>query len=193
VHLEPRYLAPFLVVTILCLFFSAHLPASQDNRRLISAVAVLIFAMFLCPLGNTSMHIKGAIYDILGRSRVDPNSHQEVAEEMYQLGLRPGDRIASLEYSCFNTAQWARLARVRIVAEVPYWPQNLFDLSANNFWEADSKTQRNVIQALAKTGARVAVSQLAPPAAVASGWQRVGTTQYYLYWLNQVSPVSSGN
>lgn len=193
VHLEPRYLAPFMVVTILCLFFSVRLPASRDNRRLISAVAVLVFAMFLCPLGTSSLHIRGAIGDILGRSKVDPNSHQEVAEEMYQMGLRPGDRIASLEYSCFNAAQWARLARVRIVAEVSYWPQNLFDLSANNFWEADPKTQKKVIQALAKTGARVAVSQLAPPTAVASGWQRVGSTQYYLYWLNQASAVSSGN
>jgi hypothetical protein len=123
----------------------------------------------------------------LGRSDVDPNSYQEVARGIQSLGLKPGDRIASMEYSCFNAAQWAHLARVRIVAEVFYWPQNLFDLSANDFWAAEPTAQAKVLESLSKTGAIVAVSQLAPHSAVASGWKRLGNSQYYVYCLRPVT------
>jgi hypothetical protein len=193
VYLEPRYLAPFIVVALLCLFFSVHLAVSHESRRLCSAVALLIFAMFVCPIGSPSMHLRGLVHDILRRSKADPNSYQEVASEMYRLGLRPGDLIASLEYSSFNTVQWARLARVRIVAEVYYWP-DLPDTRANDFWKADPATEEKVIQALEKTGASVIVSQEAPPTAGTSGWLRAGNTRYYLYRLRpgvQVSDASA--
>lgn len=99
---------------------------------------------------------------------------------MSRLGMRPGDRITSLEYSSFGTVQWARLARVRIVAEVYYCP-DLPDTRANDFWQADPATQEKVIHALAKTGASVIVSQEGPPVADRFGWLRAGNTQYYLY------------
>ena len=183
VHFEPRYTAPFSIVTILCLFFSVHLPHSEDNRRVFSAVAVLIFVMFIYPLGIPSMHIKSTVKDLLGRAAPDPNSYQEVARDLQSLGLRPGDRIASMESSDYNAAVWAYLAQIRIVAEVHYFPHDLFDLSANNFWAVDSATQAKVLQSLSSTGAIAAVSQFAPPTAVSSGWKRVGDSQYYLHWL----------
>jgi hypothetical protein len=183
VHFEPRYTAPFSIITILCLFFSVHLPSSEDNRRMFSAVAILIVVMFIYPPGMPSMHIKRTVRDLLGRSESDPNSYQEVAKDLQLLGLRPGDRIASMESSDYNAAVWAYLAQIRIVAEVHYFPHDLFDLSANNFWAVDSATQAKVLQSLSNTGAIAAVSQFAPPVAVSSGWKRVGNSQYYLYWL----------
>jgi 4-amino-4-deoxy-L-arabinose transferase-like glycosyltransferase len=187
VHFEPRYSAPFSILTILCLFFSVHLPRSEDNRRVFSAVAVLIVVMFVDPLGAPSIHIKSAVRDLVGRPERDPNSYQEVARDLQSLGLRPGDRIASMESSDYNAAVWAYLSQVRIVAEVHYFPHDLFDLSANNFWAVNSATQANVLQSLSRTGAIAAISQFAPPTAVASGWKRVGNSQYYLYWLQPLA------
>ena len=68
IHIEPRYLAPFLVVFMLALFFAAHLPASEDSRRLCSAVAMLILVMFFLPIGSPSLHITGFVRDTSGTS-----------------------------------------------------------------------------------------------------------------------------
>jgi hypothetical protein len=186
IHIESRYLAPFLVVFLFCLFLSAHLPASQESRRLCSAVAVFLFAMFICPIESSSMHVKEFARDILRESRPDPNSYQAMSSEMYRLGLRPGDRIASLDYSLYGMSSWARLSRVSIVAEVYYWP-DLSESAANSFWSADTATQEKVIHAIAETGARVVISQQTPSPVNAPGWHRVGNTQYYAFWLSPSS------
>jgi F0F1-type ATP synthase membrane subunit c/vacuolar-type H+-ATPase subunit K len=190
IHFETRYLAPFVVVAGLCLFFSVHLPVSVESHRLCSAVAILIFAMFLSP-SDWLLHDLSKEWHAgqLAASKSDPNSDQEVASRMYQLGVRPSDRIASLEYSNYGAATWARLARVRIVAEVYYWP-TLPETLANDFWKADSATQREVIQALAETGASVVVSQETPSGADASSWRRVGNSQYYTYRIRSVESGS---
>jgi hypothetical protein len=180
IHVEPRYLAPFMVVFLLSLYLSVHLPASRENSRVCKSVAILTFMMFVVPIESPSLHLKAFARDILGRSQPDPNSPQEVVTEMYRLGLRPGDRIASLQNSVYGMSTWARLARVKIVSEVYYWPDQP-ETSANDFWKADPSTQERVIQALTQTGARFIVSQLAPPLGDVPDWQRVGNTQYYAY------------
>lgn len=183
VHLEPRYLGPFLAVFLLSFFFSVHLPESTESRRLASAAAVFIFLMFISPVQSTySLHLKEFVRDMTGRSKPDPNSYQAMASEMSRLGLRPGDRVASLDYALWHTSTWARLARVQVIAEVYYWP-TLADHDANDFWKADAETQEKIIQAFEKTGARVIISQRAPVPANAAGWQRVGGTDYYAYWI----------
>jgi hypothetical protein len=106
-----------------------------------------------------------------------------VAAEMNRLGLRPGDRIASLEYSLYGMSTWARLTRAKIVSEVYYAP-GLDESAANDFWNYDPATQAKVIQALEKTGARVIVSRAVPPPRNALGWRRVGNSGYYAYWLS---------
>jgi hypothetical protein len=192
IHIEPRYIAPFILVFLLGLFFSVHLPASQEGRRLCSAVAIFLFFMFVCPIESpASLHVKDFVRDVLGRSTPDPNSSQAMASEMYRLGLRPGDRIASLEYSLWGMSTWARLSRAKIVAEVYYWP-DLSESAANDFWKADPAIQGKVIQAIEKTGARVIVSQVAPSPTDAPGWHRVGNTNYYAYWFNPLTQGSSG-
>lgn len=186
IHIEPRYLGPFLVTFLLCLYFSVHLRASEGHARLYSAIAVLLLAMYFVPIETSSLHIKAFVDDVAGRSKIDPDSPEEIAKAMYQLGLRPGDRIASLEYSLYNTSTWARLARVEIIAEVYYWP-TLSESAANDFWKASPATQGMVIQAIGKTGARVIVSQMPPTPSDASGWRRVGKTDYYAYWLHRTT------
>ena len=191
IHIEPRYLGPFLITFLMTLFLSAHLPASDVSRRLCSAVAVLILVMYFLPFGSPSLNVKGIVRDILGRSQADPDSPAEVVQGMYRLGLRPGDNIASLQWSLFGTSTWARLARVRIVAEIFYWPERPATFG-NDFWKADSAAQEQVIHVLSGTGASFIVSQLPPTAPNMSGWQRVGNTHYYVYEVHAVSALSSG-
>jgi hypothetical protein len=174
--------APFVVVIYLCLFFSIRLHASPQSQRLMSAVAILLFFMFMSPLGPG--RIPTHFVDALD-SRSEQGSDQEVVKELYRMGLQPGDHIASLTFSNLSTVMWARLARVKIVAEVFYWPDHP-ETESNDFWNADPATQTKVIQALASTGVRAIVSQKPPRGSASTSWQRVGQTEYYVYWLHPI-------
>jgi len=190
VHVEPRYLAPFLVTFSLGLFLSARLPAPDGGRRFCSAVAVLILLGYFFPIGLPSLHVRQFVRDVAGRSQPDPDSPAAVAKGMYAMGLKPGEKIASLQWSLFGMSTWARLARAKIVAEVFYWPEKPMTFG-NDFWKADPATQQQVINALAGTGAKFIVSQFPPPDASGSSWQRVGNSQYYAYEVHPVTTLST--
>lgn len=183
IHFEPRYVGPFIAVLLLAGFFATSLPRNPGSLQLYTAVAALLLIMFFEPLQGPSLHIREFVNDVLGHSVTDPNSPPEVVKEMYQMGMRPGDQIASLQRSDFGMSTWACLARIQIVSEIPYWP-GLPELAGNDFWKADPDIQREAIHALADTGPRFIVSQLAPPQPSAPGWSRVGSTQYYVYRID---------
>jgi len=75
-------------------------------------------------------------------------------------------------------AYWARLARVRIVAE-------LLGTQAGLFWTGDAATQAQVIDAFAASGAQAIVAEDAPSYAVLPHWRRVGDTNYFIYLLDE--------
>jgi hypothetical protein len=175
----PQYLAASFVVLLLCLFLSAASPFPKS--RLLSGVAVLQLAMFFALVGfPLLLHI----FNIhpLHSSVAERASYPEVAEKALEMGLKPGDQIASLNYSNEKMAMWAHLARLQIIAEV-YYRSDLPEGSANNFWKADPLTQERVLQKLSQTGARAVLSQDAPSGAGAGRWLQIGTTGYYLCWL----------
>jgi hypothetical protein len=188
IHVELRYLAPFYVGFLLPFLFAVHLPPSDDSRRLCSAVAILVLAMFFVPVASPSLNITGFVRDMRGRSLPDPDSPEQVVKEMYKLGLRSDDKIASLEYSLYGMSTWARLARARIVAEVYYWPERP-ETVASNFWKADSAAQARVIQALAGSGATFIVTGFAP-SENGLGWQQVGSSHYYVYRIQAAKSFS---
>ena len=87
--------------------------------------------------------------------------------------MPPGAGVAVIGGA--HRAFWARLSRMRVIAEVPA-------RTAAAFWAAEPATQQAVIQALAQTGAQAVVT-LAPPARSATiAWERVGQTEYFVHW-----------
>ena len=67
---------------------------------------------------------------------------------------------------------WARLAQVRVVAELP-------EDALDNFWQASSEKQCFILDAFAGTGAKILVTHFKPPAAQSEGWQDLENTGYY--------------
>jgi len=178
----PEYLAASYVVLLLCLFLSAAF--TFPKCRLLSGVAVLQLAMFVGLVGFPLLLHLFNIHPL--HSRVAERVYySQVAEQAIEMGLKPGDQIASLNYSNEQMAMWAHLARIQIIAEV-YYRSDLPEGSANNFWNADPQTQEKVIQKLAQTGARAVISQDAPSGAGAVRWLEMGKTGYYLLWLKPV-------
>jgi hypothetical protein len=92
------------------------------------------------------------------------------------MGLRPGDEIAFIGYSFGEF--FARLARLRIIVEIP-------DASMEQFWRADELTRDAVIEAIRKTGAKAIIADWVSPGASVEGWgwQRIGNSQHFIYRL----------
>ena len=117
----PQYLAAPFVVLLLCLFLSAAFTVPLPISRLLSGVAVLQFVMFFGLVGLPALLHVIDIHPWHSRE-AERASYQQVAEKAAEMGLRPGDQIASLNASNLGNAMWAHLARVQIIAEVYYWP-----------------------------------------------------------------------
>ena len=175
VYVEPRYIGPFVTILLLSLFFAASLGQPHEHGRLVRAVAtvmLLIFAIHTIPV------LYSSAVDLLHQRA---NVYWQVATELNKMGLRPGDEVASVSYANVNNVKWARLARVRIIAEVYHTPYH--DPDKNDFWKADRAAQEQILHAFARVGARLVVSDEEPHGPSLSGWQRIGTTSYYAYFL----------
>ena len=88
---------------------------------------------------------------------------------MTRLGTRSGDNVAVIGEGAWDAA-WARLAGVRIVAEVP--PEE-----ENRFLAVGEATRDQVFDALSKAGVSAIVTDYMPACAV-TGWNKLGKTQY---------------
>lgn len=183
VHYETRYVGPFFAVLGVCLFACIFWADDFPTRRLFSGIAALQVLVFL------GLFAVPAIAGVRHTWTSDAGSYQDIAEGAKKLGLRPGDQIASLNFSNLGTVMWARLARLQIIAEVYYWPGG-HEGSPQSFWGSDPATQEKVLQRLAQTGAKAVVSSDIPSGSEASHWSRIGNTGYYLRWLNSEAVAS---
>lgn len=187
VYYIPQYVAASFVVLLLCLFFSAVI--IRRESRLLPGVAVLYLAVFLSLVGFPPLlHA----FDVHPFHSLAPRgaSYEQVAEAALQMGLKPGEQVASLNDSNFGASEWAHLVHLRIVAEIPYIsgvpdgePYSFWNTHANNFWNADPQTQAKVLEKFSQAGAVAVISQDKPSGPGASHWQEMGNTRYYLYWL----------
>ena len=178
INIEPRYLAPFVPVLALSCLAAVQPAATPETRRLISGVSlglVLVFAVSIIP--ETARSAYSALRDFSSGHSAARDVQWQVAQGLQQHGLQTNDRVASVGNTMF--ASWPRLARVRVVAEVPETPGD----EAKRFWTVDAQVRAQTLAAIAGTNARVVVAENAPSWAIREGWQRLGTTSYFLYVL----------
>jgi hypothetical protein len=204
-HVELRYIGGFVVVVLTCLFFSTHMPSESEALRLFSAVAIYLILTFVSPIGPDPVPKRiSSFLSLLKPLDAAVNPNEGVVKALREIGLRPGDSIASLEESncaarvgnleklCVGPSFWTRLGGFRIVAEVFYFPDLVETTQANDFWNADPGQQEKVMRALASTGARAVVSRREPRGPDAASWRKVGDTDYYMHWLgSSVSPSAT--
>jgi len=168
VLVEGRYDAPFLLLLWLAAFSSLFAAATQPSARMATA---LILAM----ISVTGVRIaKSGSSDLLSAVSHSQNVDWEVAESLRGLGIKPGDQVAGL----FRVAeaQWARIARVKIVSEIPLGEEYAF-------WTADPETKLHVFKVFGSTGARVLVTKDVPLPALKEGWIPLGKTRFFAHAL----------
>jgi len=111
VRIEARYIAAFLVLFSLAIYDTA----SPGRLRLAQSAVVTIVALCVC-----LFQLKTTLKDTLVVSAASkPFTDIVVSRELARLGLRPGDEIAVVGDLAGFGAYYARLSRLKIVAEVP--------------------------------------------------------------------------
>jgi hypothetical protein len=169
VWVEARYVAAYFAVLVMVLLATVRLPATAANRRIL-ALAPACLAI-LCVTLLTSERLRGF-------SVPTPMADDwQVAQAVRTLGVH---NVGVLEYANHQHYRWARLARVRIVAEV--YVDAFRQDGEEVFWGAGEAAQRQAIDAFQRGGADAIVSREPPRGATASQWRAVGP--YYAYLLS---------
>jgi hypothetical protein len=92
-----------------------------------------------------------------------------------ETGVTRGSEVAFLGDGRF--AAWARLARLRIIAEVPA-------LEVPVFWAASAPQREATLDAMRQTGAKALISSNIPSTG-SQGWHEIGSTSMYIHWLTK--------
>lgn len=182
VYVSGRYIAIGVILLFADLTANLALPDRPIYRRLILAASAV---MLLGLLGNLlAVNLEG-LTQLIAKSEPQasgttgapmPAWPGEVAEELQNLGVRPGEPVAVIGYA--YSAFWARLARVKIIAE-------MLDTDASAFWYGTAELKQTVIQAFRSTGARAIVGESVPDGAGTDSWRQVGDTNVYIYLFNE--------
>ncbi|MGI9105191.1 MAG: hypothetical protein ACR2G4_02970 [Pyrinomonadaceae bacterium] len=179
VHFEHRYFAPFAVLAGMSLFASVRLPRVPEASRLVRSLVIVTLLMFALSVGYyTSLEIYSTLRDLAPGHAARQDIQWQVADNLRKLDIEPNDKIASIGNTMFQA--WPRLARVRVVAEIPARPGG----DVEKFWAGDAALKAQVIATFARTGARAIVAEGVPRwTSPPEGWQQIGATNYYVYFL----------
>ncbi len=180
IYFDPRHVAPFIVFLYLGIFALVRVPHGVESRRVIAAVLIASVVLLLIPVGRQAV---GEARDLIARRSVGMTSpghvQWKVADGLRQLGILPGSRVAVINSGAWQ--YWARLARVKIVAEVPEDPVT----RVQEFWGLNVNGQTQVLDILAGTGASVVVAHAIPQGALINRWKSIGNTGYFAYVLRR--------
>lgn len=179
IHFEQRYFAPFIMLIGMSFLASLRLPHSAGSQRLVAALVILTVAMFTLSIGYYSgRDLYSAIRDLAPGQSAKQDVQWQVADELRRMNVLPGDKVAAIGNTMFNA--WPRLARLRVVAEISTRTGD----DVEKFWAGDAALKSSVSETFARTGAKVIVAEGIPRWATnTDGWQQIGTTNYYAYFL----------
>jgi hypothetical protein len=190
IGLEPRYVPAFITLSWLSLCAAIPWPAADRDqwklKGLVAAMlAMLILSAFAYPDSASNLTVQTLRGEILGGE--PSHLHWDVAQGLQKMGVQRGDKVAVIGDA--PGAYWARLSRVKIVAEMPACREVNEGICVKGqpdgvsaFLAADQGTRDRILKAFAQTGAKVVV--IRPKDSMLSrGWQRISDTDYYAYRL----------
>jgi hypothetical protein len=168
VYWEPRYTSGVMLVG--CGAVMASMSILEEERRIyVLRAASLILGLLVVCWVLPHLHRDG------GKSA----QQVRVAERLRSMGMKPGDHVALIGDG-FDEAYWARLEKVRIVAEVPDKLET--GDSAAAFWSLGLEGEQTVLNVLKSTGAKAVIADT-PPRVLPPGWAPVGNTEHAVYFF----------
>ena len=151
VLVEARYVAPFVVLFVLALLMLVRLPKSGWSATLLTNAVLLIVLVQVLQIGSIVADPAGSLVSQIRQGALfQPDDNAQVALALRSAGVESQAAVATGDRG-FN-AYWARLARVRIVAEV-----SGFD--GPGILEADPQARDATQQALLAQDVRAVVAR----------------------------------
>lgn len=178
-----RYIAPFAALLWLGVFAAVRLPDTRESRRAAAGVAAALLAgMAVLWAPGAVSNMRSIISAVRGRSARAVNPPYEIARGLAAAGVTPGDRVVKVGYGA--NAYWARLAGVKIVAEV-FCEDEEFDKvpGIRAMFAADGSLLPEARSAFASTGAKAVVASAVPADVARQGWRELGKTGWFVYRL----------
>ena len=198
VYLEARYIAGHLTVIGVAALSALTWPASPRRRRTLQVLALASWLPLLPAAATAARGAAGVAVRVAQGRPFSKNPSWEAARQLEARGILPGSRVAYIG-SGFRF-YWARLAGVRVVAEIRQFDpdgettrwamspeeargRDAFRPHVVAFWTAPPDVQRRVMQQFTRAGAVAVVSDW-PASLTAPGWERLGTTGLAVYPLS---------
>jgi hypothetical protein len=189
VYAEARYLAPFVLLFWAGLLARVRLPAARPAAPRVATAGGVLLALFAWVnigalnleglgdmLGLSAERGTGAVARVSSRSLSDGHKahHPEIAAALQVMGVEKGTPVAFIGYS--YSAYWARLARLKIVAEIH--PEDV-----DAFWAADEATRAQALDVMRSSGARLVVAEPTALGERTTGWHTIEASRYLLRTL----------
>jgi hypothetical protein len=179
VLVEARYVAPFVLLLVLGLLMLVRLPQARWSAALVAKVSVVIVVVLVLQIGWTTSGLARLIVSqVLHGRLLEPDDQAQVAGALRSAGIGPGDAVASGNRG-FND-YWARLARVRIIAEVS-------EREGTAILDADPAARAATQQVLLAQNVRAVIARAWPAQTGDPAWHPIDGTDYFYYLLHDRS------
>jgi len=169
-----RYLGGFVLLLFVTLLAAVRL--RPDARK--GATYVALAVSFTMLLATTDYTIRVALHRLAIPGSGPNSTLQDIAaaEQLSQMGLQPGDKVAVIMNG--TGAYWAHLAKLRIVAEI-------MDTGGGTaeFWSASTLVQQQVLDVFARTGAKVVVTVCPVEQMPLVSWRQIAGSPYCVHRL----------
>jgi hypothetical protein len=176
-----RHLGGFVLVLFLTLIAAVRLrPDLQEDAR--KSGAYVAIAVFLVMALGTADYTLRVLTHHLAIAGSGPNSTWQdivAAKELRRMGVQPEDKVAVIGDGA--SAYWARLAKLRIVAEIMDTNMDTntdMNQGSKQFWNASEAVQQNVYNLLAQAHAKLVVTSCPPCPPAKLGWKQIAGTTY---------------
>lgn len=153
VHVEIRYIAPFLI--LLAIAGYDFLCRRVDKAVSMAVLGTAIGTLYLSSVVSFGIDLKSIV-------RSKPQAYLVVAHALQEVGVKPGDRLASVGYT-FD-AYYARAAGARMVAEV---------VGVEDFWHLRPSEAADLKARLASIGVKAIVAKDRPEGQATGNWKDV--------------------
>lgn len=165
VNVMPRYIAPFVALLYLGLLMGLRVIISRQAELQRSALAVAIVIISVVAI------------NVLSDQKNCPDDEQlRIAAALREEGLEEGDPIGVVGDSF--KAYWARLGRLRIVADIPR-------REGRRFWTISPVRRDRALDAFRKAGAKAVIATRRRPPS--GPWKRLAGSSRYVYFLDDSS------
>lgn len=173
VHLEPRYIGAFVTIFFLGIYLSVQLPKNNLQEKLINHITTIMSVMILI---TSVALISKDISDCKCKFSSLENDEIKIVKNLKEFGIKEGDKIGIIGYSIPDLPYWARLAKVKIIAEI-------LSKDTDVLWSLSEDKKYQVISLFKNTGAKIIIAKGIPVCCSKNNWHKITGTNNYMYHL----------